>query len=248
MRARDFIVLLAFSLLVALAPARSSARPPMRTLDLKVGNEQFFRIGVGVQAFADAPEVVGAETLPSNELLLTPKAPGRALVYLMGPGSFDAVRVRVREAGGRPPEAPSSEPREQAVRKACQNVEIEKAGEGKTLSANVPTSACRKALLELFDSDDFQADRVSLIFSEEVIREQYGEIHAAVKEAGLDGDCQLAYLGPTLSIKGTMTTARKLELLKIVYRATPGRILLDDRTETAEVPKPDAGHSDLEAK
>jgi hypothetical protein len=247
-RARDFVILLAFSLLVALAPASSLARPVTRTLDLVAGSEQFFRIGAGVLAFVDAPEVVGAEVLPSNELLLTPKAPGRALVYLMGPSTFDAVRVRVRESGGRLPEAPSSESREQAVRKTCQHVEFEKAGEGKSLSANVPTSACRKALLELFDSDDFQADRVSLIFSEDVIREQYGEILAAVKAAGLEGDCQLAYLGPTLSIKGKMPPARKLELLKIVYHATPGRLLLDDRTETAEDPKPDAGQPERETK
>ena len=241
--------LLVFALAAAAflgAPRPAEARPVTRILDLVVGSEQFFRIGAEVRAVVDAPEIVTAEVLGSNELLLTPKAAGRALIYLMTPGTFDAVRIRVRESGGKLPEVRASEEQLKVARKACQSFSVESSPEGGTLSANMPNGTCRGALLALFDSDDFLADRVSLMYSEEVIREQYEEIQSQAKAAGLVPGFELAYLGPTLRIKGRGDAAGKLELMKIAYRATPGRLLLDDQSEVVappatEVANPDAG-------
>lgn len=227
---------MAMAVLLAVSAMGSSAyaRPPLRLIDLQVGKDEFFRVGKGTLAVVDAPELLAFEVLPSDEILISPKAPGRALLFLMVDSRFEAVRVRVREVGGKPQELHASEAQLAAARKACPRLTIERGGQGASLDTEIPTGACRTELLKLLETDDFLADRVSVMFSEEVIREQYLAISARAAKQGLDKVFQLAYLGVTLRIKGKATAAQKMALLQIAYEETPGRVLLDDQSELVE--------------
>jgi hypothetical protein len=143
------------------------------------------------------------------------------------------VEALLRETGGKPQESRATEAQIAAAKKVCPKLEIERGGEAMGLSAQVPSGECRKALLELLDTDDFSVDRLSLMFSESVLQEQLAELKARADKLGLK-DVKLAYIGATLRIDGKMPADRKLELLKIAYEITAGPLLLDDRSEPDE--------------
>ncbi|MFN7134937.1 MAG: hypothetical protein ACK4N5_22865, partial [Myxococcales bacterium] len=199
--------------LLLLTPAVASAWPVTERLDLVVGKETMVRSYAKLAA-VDDPGVVEAELLPSQEVLLVPRRPGRALLFLLNDGQFDAVRVRVRETGGAVPEQRLDDGAMQAARRVCTRLEVEPASGNKAVSAEAVSARCREALLELLRADDTLARDLSLLFTEEALQAQLEDIQRRMKQQGLDREFQASYVGVTLRLKGKGSEARKLALLK----------------------------------
>lgn len=222
----------------ALLPAQAAAWPVTELLDLKVGSERIVRSWAKA-IDVDDPSVVTAELLASREILLTPKKPGRALLFLLNDGQFDAVRIRVRDTGGAVPEQLASEAQIAAARRACNRLVVEKTGTLRSVSAEAIGPACRAALKELLKGDEFRVKELSLMFTDDGIQDQIGEIHRRLA-GGVGEGITASYVGVTLRLTGTASQARKLEVLKAAFESSVGRVLLDDRVETPAEPKPEA--------
>ncbi len=218
-----------------LLPATAGAWPVSGTLDLKVGSDSIVRSFAKAVA-VDDPSLVTAELLPSQELLLTPKKPGRALLYLLNDGQLDAVRLRIRDTGGELQVLHSTEAQREAARKACPKLVIERSGESRSLSAEGVGAACRAALRELLKSDDFNVKDLALMFTDEGVQAQLAEIESKLKGSATAEGMKVAYVGVTLRLTGKAPVARKLELLKVAFDASVGRVLLDDRVEAPPEP------------
>jgi hypothetical protein len=222
--------------LALLAPAAARARPATKVYDMKAGKEEFFRAVVKA-VVVDDPSVLTAELMPSQEVMLTAVKPGRALLVLFTETSVDAVRVRVFSEG-RVPEVHATEAQRAAATKACPGLKEEGSETERRLTATVATPACRAALRELFDADEYSTRNLELIFSQEVVLNQLEAIRLALKAKGLDQAVQAGYKGAELSLKGKVTEAQRAELAKALFDAVVGQILLEDSLEIVEVPKP----------
>lgn len=214
--------------------AVAQARPVTRPFDLKAGKEEFVRAWLK-GAVTDDPLVATGEYLPSNEVLLTAVRPGRALLFLIGEASMDAVRLRVAGPDGKAPVVKATEEQRAAVRKACPGYKEEVAGDEATVKAAVSSPQCRAALRELFDCDEYSTRRMELSFSPEAMLDQLTAIRAGVKAAGLP--VEVSYLGVTAVLKGKVTAAQRVELLKVLYANSVGPVLFDDQLEGAPEPK-----------
>jgi len=220
---------------LVLLPASAGARPVVRTFDLAAGKEEFVRAFVKA-AGSDDPSVATAELLSSNEVLITAIKPGRALLLLIGEGSVDAVRLRVAPPGGKPTEVHATEEQREAARKACPGLKEEGTAQERTLSASVPSPACRAALRTLLDADEYSTQRLELSFAPEALLDQLAQIRAALKAAGL-GSVQVSYTGMAAVLTGKVTEAQRLEVMKVLYAQSVGKVLFDDQLELLPEPK-----------
>lgn len=219
-----------------LAPALARAWPVSGAVDLIAGTEQFVRQPV-LAVKVDDPEIVTAEALPTGELLLTPKKPGRALLFLLGEGRLDAVRLRVHEGGGKSPEKPVDTAALALARKQCPGLKLDGPAGRQELEASIPNGTCRRALLPVLEADDLSADRLELAFQPEALQDQLQAMRAALAKRGMDKEVELAYAGPTLRLEGRLDVQRLCEILSALFEVVAGRLNLDDRTEAS----PDAG-------
>ncbi len=218
------------------APALAAARPVTRPFDLEAGKEEFVRAWLKAAA-TDDPAVATAERLPSNEVLITAVKPGRALLLLVGETSLDAVRLRVAAPGGKAPVVRATEEQRAAARKACPGFKQEGAGEEASVTVAVSSPACRAALRELFEGDEYSTRRMELSFEPEALRDQLGAIRAALAPAGL-GSVEVSYSGVTAVLKGKVTQAQRMELMKVLYAHSVGPVLFEDQLEVAPEPEP----------
>ncbi len=224
---------------VALAvavPAR--AVPVDNAVDLVVGDEHFLRLAGVVAAEIDSPAVVTAELLPSGEILLTAKAPGRTLLFLASEERTAAWRLRVRERGGRFEEAEATPEARAAASKACPGLKEETSARGLGVVVTVPNPACRAALMRLVSADPYRAGAMEITFTAESLRDQLVAIEQRAAAAGLTG-LAFAYRGATLVVKGSAPAGSRLKLARLLYVTALGRVPAEFRFE--EAGPPDAG-------
>jgi hypothetical protein len=225
-----------FAVVASFLPLVAQARPVAKSLDLKVGKEEFFHAWVKA-VVVDDPSIATAELLPSQEVLLTPLKPGRATLLVVGETSLEAVRLRVYAEGSAVVPVRATEEQRAAARKACPGLtETGKEGE-KTVSAAVSSAACRSALLALFAADEYSARRVELQFTPETIQDQLAVMRQALKSKGLEA-VQAGYSGTTLTLKGSVSEAQHLEALKTIFDIAIGAVAVEDTTEIVEEKKP----------
>jgi hypothetical protein len=234
---------------LSFSPAAAHGWPVSGVADLVAGNEVFVRQkALAVQV--DPPDVLSAEALASGELLLTPRKPGRALLLLLAEGGLDAVRVRVREVGGKVPAAPADEAGLAAARKECPGLKLKEGSRGPELEASVATGPCRRALLEVLQADDWIADRVDLTFHPEALQDQLSAMRDALARRGLGRELELVYTGATLCLKGRLDPRRRAETLGALFEVALGRLNFEDRTEgpaaaaTSSAPAPGQASQD----
>ncbi len=221
-------------------PLQAWARPISRVLDLAVGAEQFFHLDSSA-VVVDDPAVATAEQLPAEEVLVTTKAAGRALVLVWVSNAIEAVRLRIHEKGSQPPALPASEAQLLATKKSCPGMRISAEGGKRALEVSVDSPSCRDSLRALFASDDFLAGDLSLNFSHEMMQVQLSAIVAELKKRGVSGFA-LSYQGVALVVRGKATLEQKRELMKVAFDQSLGRVLVDDQSElVASAPAPDGG-------
>lgn len=191
-------------------------------VDLQAGKEEFRRLTAVSWVDVEDPSIADAEVLPSGELLLTGRAPGRTLVLLYAEGKFAVWRVRVA-AAPRDGEAELA-----LVTKACRKLQVEKA----QLAAVVANDACRKALVALFQTDRFSARDVELTFELPALQAQLAEIQKALREKDLKA-AQVSYRGAGVVLEGRLSPEEHRRALWALFRRSAGRVPLEDRSEVA---------------
>lgn len=216
--------------LAVLASTSTGAWPADVYVDLQSGKEEFRKLTAIAWAEVEDPEIAQAEVLPSGELLLTGRAPGRTLVLLYAEGKFAVWRVRVGKEGERAVVV-SGDVELEAAKKACRKLEVAK----EALAVVVPDEACRKALVALFQTDRFSARDLELTFELPALQGQLAEI-----QKGL-GAAKVSYRGAGLVLEGRFSPEEHRKVLWELFRRSAGRVPLDDRSE---VSVPDAGTAD----
>jgi putative type II/III system pilus formation protein len=227
-------VLLATLLLL---PVSALAWPVDLVFSLESGTDRFHKLTAVDWVDVEDPSVATVEVLSgSNELLITGKRPGRTLLLLYAEGKFAVWRVAVTAPGARatPEEAPEQLA---AVRKDCPGLQVSEDAE-RMLTVTVKDTACRKALLALFQTDAWLARELEVTFELPALQEQLSVLTPGLKELGLEA----RYSGAGIVLQGTTTPEGHRRALWELFRQSVGRVPLEDRVKI-EAPEatPDAG-------
>lgn len=226
-----------------LLPAKALAWPVELVFSLESGKDRFHKLSAVDWVEVEDPSVASAEILPgSNELLVTGKRPGRTLLLLYAEGKFAVWRLSVSEPGARL--SPEAAPEQlAAARKACPGLQVSEGAE-RSLIATVKDSACRKALLALFQTDAWVARELELTFELPALQEQLSAMMPGLKELGLEA----RYSGAGIVLQGTATPEAHRRALWELFRQSVGRVPLEDRVKLeAPAEAPDAGPGPADA-
>ncbi|HYV48308.1 MAG TPA: hypothetical protein VFA20_25785 [Myxococcaceae bacterium] len=209
-----------FVLAALFAAPAAMAWPVNAHFDLKVGEEKFQRLTPDAWVEVETPAVVTAELFETAEVMLTGKSAGSTLVLVHAEDKVVVWRVVV--AGN-----PSTDDVVAPARKACREVKIEN-GE---LTATIRDEACRQALLKAFQSerDPYLAKDLDLTFELAALQSQLKAIEAAL--AKVAPGVKAVYVGAGLRLTGRATTAQHRRVLWEVFKASVGRLALEDRIE-----------------
>ncbi|MDY7226597.1 hypothetical protein [Hyalangium rubrum] len=232
-------VLLAALLLL---PVQAPAWPVDQAFSVESGADRFHKLTAVDWAEVEDTSVATVEVLrESSELLMTGKRPGRTLMLLYAEGKFAVWRLTVTGPGSRPvaEEAPELLA---AARKACPGLQAKEAPE-RSLVATVKDSACRRALLALFQTDAWLARELELTFELPALQEQLSVLTPFLKELGLEA----RYSGAGIILQGTTTPEGHRRALWELFRQSVGRVPLEDRVKVEAPAAPDAGTEPLDA-
>lgn len=233
-------VLLATLLLL---PASALAWPVDLVFSLENGTERFHKLSAVEWIEVEDPSVATVEVLPgSNELLVTGLRPGRTLLLLYAEGKFGVWRLAVTAKGARA--VPETAPEQlAAAKKACPGFQVNE-GTERSLAVTVKDSACRKALLALFQTDAWLGRELDLTFELPVLQEQLSLLNTGLKELGLEA----RYSGAGLVLQGKASPQNHRRALWELFRQSVGRVPLEDRVQL-DVPEaaPDAGTGPVDA-
>jgi hypothetical protein len=232
-------VLLAALLLL---PVSALAWPVDQAFSVESGADRFHKLTAVDWVDVEDPTVATVEVLPgSNELLMTGKRPGRTLLLLYAEGKFAVWRLTVTAPGARP--APEAAPELLAgARKVCPGLQVTEGAE-RSLVATVKDTACRKALLALFQTDAWLARELELTFELPVLQEQLSALEPALKELGLEA----RYSGAGIVLQGSATPEAHRRALWALFRQSVGRVPLEDRVKVLTPSAPDAGTEPTDA-
>lgn len=217
-----------------LLPMSAAAWPVDQAFSVDSGADRFHKLTAVEWVDVEDPTVATVEVLPgSNELLMTGKKPGRTLVLLYAEGKFAVWRLSVTAPGARPgPEATAPELLAGA-RKACPGLQVSQGAE-RAMVATVKDTACRKALLSLFQTDAWLARELELTFELPVLQEQLAALSPALKELGLSA----RYRGAGLVLEGTAKPEVHRRALWVLFRHSLGRVALEDRVTVLQPSPP----------
>jgi hypothetical protein len=193
----------AFALALA-SPLPARAAPPDARLALEPGAPRIEKLPDGFDfVLVDSPSVLQAELLPTGELLLDPKSPGEARVFL-----FSRRLVRVLEvAVGRPLPAPDPPPTG-----ACAKPRIDRTCHGPWARHLLHASA---------------SDTPLLAFEVEGLQEQAKAAKALLVSARLE-KLDVAFSPFGVRIKGARDPAEKRRALLVIWPVVLGQLRLDD--------------------
>ena len=221
--------------LLLLSPA-ARAWPVDQAVSVESGADRFHKLTAVEWVDVEDPTVATVEVLPgSNELLMTGKRPGSTLLLLYAEGKFGVWRLTVTAPGARP--TPEAVPELLAgARKACPGLQVTEGAE-RLLVATVKDTACRKALLALFQRDAWLARELELTFELAQLQEQLSELGPALKELGLEAH----YSGAGIVLQGSVPPESHRRALWALFRQSVGRVPLEDRVKVQTPSAPDAG-------
>lgn len=218
------------AVVLAAAAGRAAAWPVNARFELAVGEEKFQKLTPDAWLEVESPAVATAELFETAEVMLTGKSPGSTLVLVHAEGKVMAWRVVVRapndHARSDPPLAAAVAP----VSKACRQVKVE----GKELTATIRDEPCRQALLALLsgDRDLFLARDLDLTFELAALQAQLRAVQAGI--ARVAPEVQAVYVGAGLRLTGKATAAQRRRAYWEIFRASAGRLALEDRIQVAE--------------
>jgi hypothetical protein len=217
-------------------PVSARAWPVDQAFFVESGADRFHKLTAVDWVDVEDPTVATVEVLPgSSELLMTGKRPGRTLLLLYAEGKFAVWRLTVTEPGARPVSEAAPELLAGA-RKACPGLQVTEGAE-RSLVATVKDTACRKALLALFQKDAWLARELELTFELPVLQEQLSALEPALAELGLEA----RYSGAGIVLQGTATPETHRRALWALFRQSVGRVPLEDRATVRTPSAADAG-------
>lgn len=232
-------VLLAALLLL---PVSALAWPVDQAFSVESGADRFHKLTAVDWVDVEDPTVAIVEVLPgSSELLMTGRRPGRTLLLLYAEGKFAVWRLTVTAPGTRPVSEAAPELLA-AARKACPGLQVNEGAE-RALLATVKNSACRKALMALFQTDTWLARELELTFELPMLQEQLSGLEPALKELGLEA----RYSGAGIVLEGSATPEAHRRALWALFRQSVGRVPLEDRVKVQTPSAPDAGTEPADA-
>lgn len=216
-------LLLLVATLSAAAPAM--AWPVNAHFDLKVGEEKFQKITSDAWVEVETPSVATVEMFETAEVMITGKSAGSTLVLVHAEDKVMVWRVVVNGN-------PSAEDLVAPARKACREVKVE----GGELITTIRDEACRQALLKLFQSerDPYLAKDLDLTFELGALQSQLKVIEAAL--AKVAPEVKAVYVGAGLRLSGRATFAQHRRVFWEVFKASVGRLALEDRIEEEKTP------------
>lgn len=226
-----------------LLPLQALAWPVDLVFSLESGTDRFHKLTAVDWVEVEDPSVATVEVLPgSNELLITGKHPGRTLMLLYAEGKMGVWRVSVTAPGAKA--TPDAAPEQlAAARKACPGLEANE-GTERSLVVTVKDSACRKALLALFQTDAWLARELELTFELPMLQEQLSGMNLALKDLGLEA----RYSGAGIVLQGEATPEGHRRALWELFRQSVGGVPLEDRVKiNAPEAAPDAGTEPVDA-
>jgi hypothetical protein len=189
--------------------------------DVPDGGERFVKLPHVDWLEVDDGQVLEAEWLAgSQELLLSGRRPGRALVLLAAQGKVALWRVRV---GGAPL---GDEKKFSAAAKACKDFRPLLEGPVK-LTVTIATEACRLAMWELFQTDAFEGKDIEVTFERPQLQAQLKRLQEVVTQAKLPA--VLRYAGAGLVLEGSLTQRQHRDVLWLLMRHIVGRLIIDDQ-------------------
>jgi hypothetical protein len=226
-----------------LLPVQALAWPVDLVFSLESGAERFHKLTAVDWVEVEDPTVATVEVLPgSNELLITGKRPGRTLMLLYAEGKMGVWRLSVTAPGAKP--TPEAAPEQlAAARQSCPGLQVSE-GTERSLVVTVKDTACRKALLSLFQTEAWLARELEVTFELPALQEQLSGMNAALKELGMEA----RYSGAGIVLQGTATPEGHRRALWELFRQSVGRVPLEDRVKI-DVPEatPDAGTGPVDA-
>jgi hypothetical protein len=164
------------------------------------------------------------------------KSVGRTVVLLYTEGRFETWRLRVAPKGQTaPPER--HEPALAAAHAVCPGLKDEGLEAPIELSVKLHDEKCRKALLELFQTDGYGGSEVEITFDIPALQSQLAAIDASFQAAGLKG-LSVRYLGAGLVLSGAANEADYRRALREVFEQSVGKVALDDEVEISSPPAP----------
>ncbi|WP_224242100.1 pilus assembly protein N-terminal domain-containing protein [Hyalangium gracile] len=224
-------------------PLQALAWPVDLVFPVETGADRFHKLTAVDWVDVEDPSVATVELLSgSNELLITGKRPGSTLMLLYAEGKMGVWRLVVTAPGSRHTPEPAPELLA-AARKACPGLQANEGSE-RLLLATVKDSACRKALLSLFQTDAWLARELEVTFELPMLQEQLSAVTDRLKELGLEA----RYSGAGIVLQGTSTPEAHRRALWELFRQSVGRVPLEDRVKvlTPEA-TPDAGTGPVDA-
>jgi hypothetical protein len=225
-----------------LLPVSAQSWPVDQLFSVESGAERFHRLTAVDWVDVEDATVATVEVLPgSNELLVTGKRPGRTLLLLYAEGKFAVWRLTVTAPGARPM-AEAAPEQLAAARKACPGLQVNEGAE-RALLATVKDSACRKALLALFQTDAWLARELELTFELPMLQEQLAGLEPTLKALGLEA----RYSGAGVVLQGSATPEAHRRALWALFRQSVGRVPLEDRVKLELPSAPDAGTEPVDA-
>jgi hypothetical protein len=194
--------------MTALVSLAAHAVPPDARLGLQGRKPQIEKVDTAFTAVeVDAPDVVRAELLPAGELLLEPRGPGVARVFLFAPRVVRALEVAVDVALPQPEDKPAP------------------AGCAAASEARVVSQACYdhwRARLQHLVARDAPA----LAFEDAGLLAQLKAAQAELQRAGL-GSIQIAASPFGVRLKGAQDEQQRRAALRAVWSAVLGPLRLD---------------------
>ena len=212
-------------LLAAILSTPALAWPVNAHFDLKVGEEKFQKLTPDAWVEVESPAIATAELFETAEVMLTGKSAGSTLVLVHAEDKVMVWRVVVQGN-------PSTEDVVAPARKACREVKVEN-GE---LTTTIRDEACRQALLKLFQSerDPYLAKDLDLTFELTALQSQLKAIEAAL--AKVAPEVKAVYVGAGLRLSGRATAAQHRRAYWEIFKASVGRLALEDRIEEVKAP------------
>jgi hypothetical protein len=205
------------------------AWPVEKVIELEPGKDTIVKIGNAEWFEIDEPKIATGESLDSgDEMLLTGKAPGRALLMVYAEGKPIVYALHVGKS-----DAKAAQSALQSALKACPKLAY-KATEYEKLVGDVPDVKCRTALLDALKTDVVEAKETALVFDPTVLAAQLSEIKAAI--AAAKNPLALHYEGATLVVEGKAELAQLKRALWEAFKHSACRIALDNRAELSSPP------------
>ncbi len=204
---------------LSLGAGTAAAAPADRRIELAPGETRIERFGAPAHLYVDRLDIVRAELLPSEEVLLETLGTGTATLFFHGDGWLRVWRIYV----GTAPDPAARAAALAAVQKACSGARLSEP----PFQIRITDRICHEKTVAL--GAHALVEEIELTFDAAGLRAQIEAQEGAIRAVHPElASLRLFYLGGTLGIEGTVPTTADLEaVVRAAWSKSAGRLLLD---------------------